>query len=238
VEVERRVQLFTTTGCGCRLANNTPCSSQFSSEHHARVRGNAAELSWNELNMTIMGQVMVLTQCDSQLNCSKHRHSLKERETFTTFNHQGYRKKTLFLHGIGEFRLKAIKASYLAHGLVPQVHGHTGRISPNALVLQDIWKILSFVMQYAEANAIYYLIVCLGINETTSRFFPPPPPRRLSGRCTMTPAAPSLIRRLLTPPSSGMEAIPPTCHRGLSNDRPVLGLSAEQHSHCPQCKSK
>jgi len=169
VEEERRVQLFTTTGCGCRLADNAPCSSQFSPEHYTRVRGNAAELSWSELNMTIMSQVMALTQCDSQLlNYSKHRHSLKEREkTFTTFYHKGHQicKKTLlFLHGVEKFRLKAIKASYLAHGLVTRVHGHTGRISPYALVLQDIQNIL--------------------------------------------------------------------------NDRPVLGQSAEQLSHCPQYKSK
>jgi len=142
--------------CGCgrgRLADNTPCSSQFLPEHYSRVRGNAAELSWGELNMTIMGQVMALTQCDSQLlNCSKHRHSLKEREkTFTTFYHQGHhicKKTSLFLHGNGEFRLKAIKASYLAHGLVPRVRGYTGRISPNALVMQDIRNILRFFMQY------------------------------------------------------------------------------------------
>ncbi len=34
------------------------------------------------------------------------------------------------------------------------MHGHIGRISWNALAVQDVWKIIEFVMQYAEANAI------------------------------------------------------------------------------------
>ena len=29
---------------------------------------------------------------------------------------------------MGEYLLKAVKAKYLADGLVPQIHGHTGRI--------------------------------------------------------------------------------------------------------------
>ena len=60
----------------------------------------------------------------------------------------------LFLHDIGDFRLKAIRAQYIREGLVPRVHGHTGRVAPNALVLEEVKGILTFVMHYVETNAI------------------------------------------------------------------------------------
>ena len=85
----------------------------------------------------VMGQVMAFTFC-SQVpqNISKHRHQVKQRErNASAFYHSGLRvcKRTfLFLHDIGDFRLKAIRAQYIREGLVPRVHGHTGRVAPNA----------------------------------------------------------------------------------------------------------
>ena len=159
VNEERKIQEFCSRGCGCRLFNNGPCSSHFSRDHYTTMRAQASELSWGELNMTIMGQLMALTCYGPHpLNSTRWRHSLKEREKSTTlYHHQGLRicRQTFhFLHGIGVFRVKAIKALLESQGLVPRVHGHTGRIPPNALILEDMQNIVKFVMQYAEANAI------------------------------------------------------------------------------------
>ena len=57
----------------------------------------------------------------------------------------------LFLHDIGDFRLKAIRAQYVREGLVPRV---CGRVAPNALVLEEVKSIITFVMHYVETNAI------------------------------------------------------------------------------------
>ncbi len=132
---------------------------QYTQEHYAIMRGDAAELTWNELNMAIMGQVMALTCCDPQpLNSSMYRHASKGRVKNTVqFRHQGHRscrKTFLFLHGIGDFRMRAIKTSYLSQVLVPRVHGHTGRIAPRSLILEDVRNMVKFVMQYAETNGI------------------------------------------------------------------------------------
>ena len=71
-----------------------------------------------------------------------------------TFFTMATRKTTFFLHGIGDHKFQAIKASYLTHGLVPRVHGHTGRLVSHGLILADVESLVKFVMQYAEANAI------------------------------------------------------------------------------------
>ena len=52
----------------------------------------------------------------------------------------------LFLYGIGEFRLKAIKSSFLAQGVVQRIHGHTGRVFPNAMVKQDVKDVVTFIL--------------------------------------------------------------------------------------------
>ena len=159
LEEERKTQQFHEQGCGCKLLKSGPCSSLFSVEHYMNMRANAAELSWAELNMVVMGQVVAFTCLDDDvLNSSKYRHAQKGREKCSTlFHHQGHRvcrKTFLFLHGIGEFRFKAVKGSYLAEGMVPRVHKRAGHIAHNALLLDDIQTIIQFVLEYAEANAI------------------------------------------------------------------------------------
>ena len=73
---------------------------------------------------------------------------------FTTKEKFFCRNNFLFLHTIGEFRLKALKAHYLSQGLVPHTHGHCGRIAPNALVLEDIKCIITFIMHCTEVGIL------------------------------------------------------------------------------------
>ena len=88
---EERVRKFCTERCGCALVNSSPCSTQFTIEHFREMRGNAAELSWSEQNMSVMSQIMAFTFCDATpLNSSKHRHKQKTREhNSTSFHHHG-----------------------------------------------------------------------------------------------------------------------------------------------------
>jgi len=134
---------------------------------------------------------MALTCRDNDiLNSSKYRHLPKGREKCTTlFHHQGHRvcrKTFLFLHGIGEFRFKAVKGNYLAEGMVPRVHKHTGRVSHNALVLGDIQTIMQFIMQYAEANAILLHGRVPGYKKDVIQILPPVLRRGLFGGSTRT----------------------------------------------------
>ena len=64
------------------------------------------------------------------------------------------RKTFLFLHNVGSSRFKAIKSHYLSQGLVPRIHGNSGKAPSHALVLKDVEGIISFVLQYVETNGI------------------------------------------------------------------------------------
>ena len=152
---QQKVEEFCQSGCGCSMN----CAAQFSVTHFLLARANAQQLQRKELDMVLMGQVMAFTFCnDVPQNCVKHRHQLKQRERNTSiFFHNGKkicRKTFLFLHDIGDFRLRSIKAHFLSQGLVPRIHGHTGRTAPNALVLEEVKGIITFVTQYVESNGI------------------------------------------------------------------------------------
>jgi len=153
-EEEEKLSRFTQRGCGCTIVNNGPCSSQFSLGHYRTMRDNCAELSWTELNMVLSGQLMALTS-DPELS---HSHPANERKlSVTKYYHCGQRvcrNTFLFLHGVGSARLKALKSHCLENGLVPRMHGNTGRVPHSALSLEDVQHIVQFILHYAEVNAV------------------------------------------------------------------------------------
>ena len=99
-----------------------------------------------------MGQVMA--GCFSG-EISTHRG--KERgKSYTLFHHNGARvcqKTFLFLHTMGYWRYKAIKASYLSSGVVPRVHGNTGKRKKLGLSLREIEEVVQFILNYAGVCA-------------------------------------------------------------------------------------
>ena len=198
-EVEK-VEEFCRGGCGC----STNCASAFTKKHYLATRANAQQLERKELDMVVMGQVMAFTFC-SQVpqNISKHRHQVKQRErNASAFYHNGLRvcKRTfLFLHDIGDFRLKAIRAQYIREGLVPRVHRHTGRVAPNALVLEEVKGILTFVMHYVESC---YLAAFQDTRGMISSCSLPAAPNELCGCCTRRVQRVSHSAQLHTPHSA------------------------------------
>ena len=107
-----------------------------------------ADLSHDELDLVMMAQVMA--GCKSEESSS--RQGKDTTQTHTAFFRNGDRicqKTFLFLHGIGYWRFKAIKASYLANGLCSRRHGNKERSSKLGLSLKEIEEVVQFVMNYA-----------------------------------------------------------------------------------------
>ena len=48
----------------------------------------------------------------------------------------------------------ALKASFLATGLIARVHGNTKRVPKHALKLKKVKNLVTFINNYAEKNAI------------------------------------------------------------------------------------
>lgn len=74
--------------------------------------------------------------------------------SFTVFRHNSCRicQKTLilFLHTVGYWQLKALKASSMESGLVPRVHGNKDMNRRKLkLTLKDIRDVVQFILNYA-----------------------------------------------------------------------------------------
>ena len=146
---EQLIQKFARDGCHCTFgANQSPCCSTITADHYQSIRCQMMELTHDELDLVVMGQVMA--GCYSG-ETSAHR--LQERgKTYTVFHHQGARicKKTfLFLHCMSDMRFKSIKASFLADGVVARVHGNKGRSRKTGLSLKEIQDVVQFIVNYA-----------------------------------------------------------------------------------------
>lgn len=115
VTEEQIIQKFVRDGCKCDLGpNHSSCSSSIPVDHFRSVRCQMADLTNDELDLVIMGQVMA--GCFSAETFRKQERS----RSFTLFHHGGTRicqKTFLFLHTIGYARFKAIKASFMANGV-------------------------------------------------------------------------------------------------------------------------
>ena len=106
-----------------------------------------ADLSHDELDLVMMAQVMA--GCKSKQSSSRQGKDITRTHTDFFYNGDRICQKTLFLHGIGYWRFKAIKASYLANGLCSRRHGNKGRSTKLGLSLKDIEEVVQFVMNYA-----------------------------------------------------------------------------------------
>lgn len=97
------VDKFLRRGCGCQTWNGRQCSIQFSIDHVQQVRASCLELTHNELDMAILGQLAATTHTsDKVVQCH---HAVRDRKrSYTTHYHQGLQvcsNMFRFLHTVG-----------------------------------------------------------------------------------------------------------------------------------------
>ena len=92
---EQLIQKFARDGCHCTLgANQSSCCFTITVDHYRSVRCQMMDLTHDELDLVVMGQVMVGCYIGEDRGWERGK-------TYTVFHHQGARicKKTfLFLH--------------------------------------------------------------------------------------------------------------------------------------------
>lgn len=131
----------------------TPCSMLFPVEHYKSLRAAFSEMSHDELDLFVMGQIMA--HCYQSTTLQGHHTSSTSSEerktTYGQFYHQGQRvcqRTFLFLHNISLKRFKNVKKSYLMNGPAVRVHGNTGKRPKHHLTLQQIKDIVQFILNY------------------------------------------------------------------------------------------
>ncbi len=159
------VKQFVSRGCStsCDFGpKKTPCSMLFPVEHYQCLRATFAEMSSDELDLFVMGQIMA--HCHQSTTLQGHHSSSPEqrRGTYGQFYHQGLRicqRTFLFLHNIGIKRFKNIKKSYLTNGPAVRVHGNAGKRPKHQLTFRQIKDIIQFILNYTGKKSVKYVHV-------------------------------------------------------------------------------
>ena len=148
---EEKVASFVAGGCSCRLGpGNSPCHKLFSASEYSEIRDECRELSREELDLVIMGELRALTVRDSTTFRSSDR--VRTSSRFEVGGHRVCIKTFCFMHTVGRGKLTAIKNSWLEHGLRPR---RKVSFTPhNTTSLADVELVVRFILHYAEDNAI------------------------------------------------------------------------------------
>ena len=119
-------------------------------------RSETASLTRDQLDLVLIGAVMSVLNSDNESEDKSHKSKHRER-IYSSYLFGGQRicRRTYqFLLGVGKDRLQAIKASYMKDGITTRTHGNTKRLPHNALTFEDITRIVKFLSNYAEEQAI------------------------------------------------------------------------------------
>ena len=166
---EEAVKEFVCRGCGCDFGlKKTPCSMLFPIEHYLSLRASFSEMSHDELDLFVMGQIMAHCYQSSMLH-GHHSSTPEERKTtYGQFYHHGQRvcqRTFLFLHNIGIKRFKLIKKSYLTHGPAVRVHGNTGMRPKHHLTLSQIKDVVQFILNYTGTKILHVHVQPLNYHD-------------------------------------------------------------------------
>ena len=118
----------------------------------SKVRGDCSELSHDQLDVCIISQ---LSACVS--DSSETARSTPRKFSYTGLCHRGKcvcMKTFMFMHGIGGWRMRALKATMLERGIVQRVHSNTKRLPHNTLSFDKTQRVVPFITYYAEEHAI------------------------------------------------------------------------------------
>ena len=81
---DKLVSEFIRSGCGCTKDKGKPCSQLFSPEYVKSVRASCAELTREELDMVIVGQLVACMNTSATVSTAAWH---KESERYTTESH-------------------------------------------------------------------------------------------------------------------------------------------------------
>ena len=148
---ERGVAEFMAGGCSCNHGpNGSPCHKMLSAVQYHEMRDECRELSRQELDLVIMGELRALTARSSRTWRETER---VRSHTKFLFSGQPVCLTTFcFLHCIGRGKFTATKSSWLQNGLRPQQH--TCVTPHNATSYTEITRVVHFILQYAEDHGI------------------------------------------------------------------------------------
>ena len=143
--------------CTCKHYEGKPCYLQFSAEEVTRARLDFMELTKEEKDIAITSHLSSCMHRDSTTSRSKKGVQTDRKAIRTDYLFAGHhvcRDFFLHVHCISEKVLKNTIKHFKSCGVSVRRHKLSGQLPHNALRFEDIKKVIYFISNFAEANAI------------------------------------------------------------------------------------
>ena len=150
------------------------------------MRGDCSELSHDKLDVCIISQLSACVR-----DSSETAHSTLRKFSYAGLRHHGKRvcmKTFMFMHGIGGWRMRALKSTMLERGIVQRVHGNTKWLPHNTLSFEGTQRVVAFVTSTPKSMPSCCLVASPATSVQTYSFFRPTRQRRMCGGSTVLQA--------------------------------------------------
>ena len=157
IDEDRVVEDFMRRGCSCRKWGGKPCSEQFSVDYIRETRLSFKDLTREQLDLILMGQLIATTNTSTITKERRHQPQMRKHGYSTGHFHQGNAicvEMFRFIHGIGEKRLRNISKALRLNGIAPRVHGNTRRLPKNTLSKESVEYVVRFLLNYSEQHGL------------------------------------------------------------------------------------
>ncbi|XP_065207724.1 uncharacterized protein LOC135836679 [Planococcus citri] len=155
-EDEKMVENYLSQECCARK-----CNTKFKCDELLRYRIELQTLDYNEngvnqLDLVLLGLIHSLCRISNEIKHSRTVEIKDRRRVKMMFAFRGVsvcRAMFMFAHGIKIERLKRLIKRYKENGISPKAHGNYKRVPANAISIEQMREVISFLKQYADDHA-------------------------------------------------------------------------------------
>ena len=144
-ELKTEIKMKMNSGCGCTGTNHyQKLDASVIFDHILSMR----ELTKSEHDLYIMGKLTVKPSGSATVEVKRKRYAYN-------FSGQEVCKNCfLYVHNMGEKRLKNLIKHVSTEGITPRSHGNTGRKPKHSMSFEDASRIVNFIVEYARENGL------------------------------------------------------------------------------------
>lgn len=143
--------------CLCTLHDGQPCSTRYTIEQLLDMRMHHLSMARDELDIVVLAKISTAVHLDATTITTKQKEQSVRNKIRSDYRHEGHkicRDTFMFMHAIFKDRLAALHKHYHENGVSPRVHGNKGNQPAHALTPDDCQRVVDFIFNYAEQNAV------------------------------------------------------------------------------------
>ncbi|XDV33088.1 hypothetical protein PO909_003653 [Leuciscus waleckii] len=120
-------------------------------------RSGYLEIDCVALDLVLLAQIQSHLHCGEETVRTKKASQTARKRYRLDYFYEGLKicwDTFMYMHAVFKDRLAALIKHYLQNGVTPRIHGNKGRLPKHALEVDDIKRVVTFIHNYDEENAV------------------------------------------------------------------------------------